>query len=79
MTDLAQKLEDLRLSMVSNLVNINNFNKILHDIIPDDTIVGRINKVTKEDIINTYISSTCKLCDINRELIDIIRELNNQR
>lgn len=77
MTDLAQKLEDLRLSMVSNLVNINNFNKILHDIIPDDTIVGRINKVTKEDIINTYISSTCKLCDINRELIDIIRELNN--
>lgn len=77
MTDLAQKLEDLRLSMVSNLVNINNFNKILPDIIPDDTIVGRINKVTKEDIINTYISSTCKLCDINRELIDIIRELNN--
>lgn len=77
MADLAQKLEDLRLSMVSNLVNINNFNKILHDIIPDDTIVGRINKVTKEDIINTYISSTCKLCDINRELIDIIRELNN--
>lgn len=77
MTDLAQKLEDLRLSMVSNLVNINNFNKILHDIIPDDTIIGRINKVTKEDIINTYISSTCKLCDINRELIDIIRELNN--
>lgn len=77
MTDLTQKLEDLRLSMVSSLVNINNFNKILHDIIPDDTIVGRINKVTKEDIINTYISSTCKLCDINRELIDIIRELNN--
>lgn len=77
MTDLAQKLEDLRLSMISSLVNINNFNKILHDIIPDDTIIGRINKVTKEDIINTYISSTCKLCDINRELIDIIRELNN--